>query len=208
MKKILCYGDSNTFGFNPIDGSRFDENTRWTALLQANLKNDFLITEEGMCDRTGFADNTKGFLFSAQRYFPKFLSKSERFNIIILALGTNDLQFQYDIGFNAVQRGLAELIKKAQEKSDSVIIIPPVILNENILKGYFKIQFDEMSIVKSRKIGTVYRKLSNAFSCRYFDINKIVLPSDTDGLHYDAAAHKIIADKLAEFIIKGNECGK
>ena len=49
MKKILCYGDSNTFGFNPEDGSRFDENTRWTAILQKNLINDYEITEEGMC---------------------------------------------------------------------------------------------------------------------------------------------------------------
>lgn len=200
MKKILCYGDSNTFGFNPIDGSRFDENTRWTALLQANLKNDFLITEEGMCDRTGFIDNPKGFLFSAQRHFPKFLSKSDKFDIIILAIGINDMQFQYNISFNAVQRGLAELIKTALEKTDKVIIIPPVVLKESILNGYFKIQFDETSIIKSRKIGTIYRKLSHACSCSYFDINKTAQPSDADGLHYDAAAHKIIADKLTQYI--------
>lgn len=208
MKKILCYGDSNTFGFNPKDGSRFDENTRWTALLQKHLKNNYEVIEEGMCDRTGFCDNTKGFLYSSQRHLPKFLSKSEKFDIIILAIGTNDLQFQYNMGFNAVQRGLAALIKTAQEKADKVIIIPPVILNENILNGYFKIQFDETSITKSRKIGTIYRKLSNALNCCYFDINKTALPSDTDGLHYDETAHKIIADKLAEFIKKGNEIGK
>ena len=200
MKKILCYGASNTFGFNPIDDSRFNASTRWTALLQKNLIDSYEIIEEGMCDRTGFVDNPKGFLYSSQRHLPKFLSKSEKFDIIILAIGTNDLQFQYNIGFNAVQRGLAALIKTAQEKADKVIIIPPVILNENILNGYFKIQFDETSITKSRKIGTIYRKLSNALNCCYFDINKTALPSDTDGLHYDETAHKIIADKLAEFI--------
>ena len=200
MNKILCYGDSNTFGFNPKDGSRFDEDTRWTALLQKNLKNNYEIIEEGMCDRTGFVDNPKGFLFTSQRHFPKFLSKFNKFDTIILAIGTNDLQTQYNIGFNAIQRGLADLIKTAQEKSDKIIIIPPVILQENILNGYFKIQFNETSVVKSKKIGTVYRKLSNAFNCCYFDINKIVLPSEIDGLHYDAAAHKIIADKLTQYI--------
>ena len=34
MKKILCYGDSNTFGYNPYDASRYNEHTRWTAILQ------------------------------------------------------------------------------------------------------------------------------------------------------------------------------
>ena len=43
MKKILCYGDSNTFGYNPFDASRLDEKTRWTALLQENLGSDFEI---------------------------------------------------------------------------------------------------------------------------------------------------------------------
>lgn len=200
MKKILCYGDSNTFGFNPKDGSRFDENTRWTALLQKNLKNNCRIIEEGMCDRTGFIDNPKGFLYSSQRHFPELLSKSDRFDIIILAIGTNDLQFQYNISTDAVQQGLMNLISAAKNKAEKIIIIPPVILNESILNGYFKIQFDKMSIIKSKEIGAVYRKLSNDFNCRYFDINKYVQPSDTDGLHYDEASHKIIAEKLAEFI--------
>ena len=202
MKKILCYGASNTFGFNPIDDSRFNASTRWTALLQKNLIDSYEIIEEGMCDRTGFVDNPKGFLYSSQRHLPKFLSKSEKFDIIILSIGTNDLQFQYNISFNAVQRGLAALIKTAQEKADKVIIIPPVILNESILKGYFKIQFDETSMIKSRKMGTIYRKLSNAFNCRYFDINKIAQPSCLDGLHYDETAHKIIADKLTQYIME------
>lgn len=28
---ILCYGDSNTWGFPPGDGRRFDDETRWPA---------------------------------------------------------------------------------------------------------------------------------------------------------------------------------
>ena len=53
MKKIICYGDSNTFGYNPKDGSRFDENIRWTSLLQKNLGVEYEVINEGMCDRTG-----------------------------------------------------------------------------------------------------------------------------------------------------------
>ena len=77
MKKIICYGDSNTFGYNPKDNSQFDENTRWTSLLQKNLGSEYEVKNEGMCDRTGFVNNPKGFLFSAQKHFPKFISKEE-----------------------------------------------------------------------------------------------------------------------------------
>ena len=200
MKKILCYGDSNTFGYNPADGSRFDENIRWTGVLQKILKNEFEVINEGVCDRTGFVSNPKGFLYSAQRHFPKFISKSEPVDIIILALGTNDLQFQYNIKVGTVEKGLENLINLAHSKVQNIIIIPPVVLNEEVLEGYFNYQFDETSIVKSRKIGRIYRQIANIYNCSYFDINKFANPSDKDGLHYEENSHKLIADKLADFI--------
>ena len=199
MKKIICYGDSNTFGYNPKDGSRYDENIRWTSILQNNLT-EYEVINEGMCDRTGFVDNNKGFLFSAQKHFPKLIEKFKDIDMLILWIGTNDLQFQYDINMETVEKGLENLIKIAQEKVEDIIIIPPVILNEKILDGYFKIQFDETSIVKSRKIGKIFKTIANAYYCSCFDINEYAMPSDFDGLHYDEISHKIIADKLADFI--------
>lgn len=200
MKKIICYGDSNTFGFNPYDGSRFDENTSWTSLLQKNLEAKFEVINEGACDRTGFVNNPKGFEFSAQRHFPKMLSKVGDIDILILALGTNDLQFRYSISVGAIEKGLENLIKLARVKAKNIIIIPPVVLSEKVLEGFFNFQFDETSIVKSRKIGRIYRQIANAYHCNYFDINKFTKPSDLDGLHYDEKSHKIIADKLTELI--------
>lgn len=199
MKKIICYGDSNTFGFNPKDSSRFDENTRWTAILQKNLGMEYKVTNEGMCDRTGFVNNPKGTEYSAQKHFPEMLSKINSIDILILAIGTNDLQFQYDISVGAIEKGLENLIKLAQPKAKYIIIIPPVVLSEKILEGFFNFQFDKTSIVKSKKIGKIYRQITNAYHCNYFDINKFTKPSDLDSLHYDKKSHKIIADKLTEY---------
>ena len=69
MNNILCYGDSNTFGFNTKDNSRYDENTRWTAILQKNLGEGYKVINEGMPNRTGFVDNPDGSLFSSQKHF-------------------------------------------------------------------------------------------------------------------------------------------
>ena len=200
MKKIICYGDSNTFGYNPKNNSQFDENTSWTSLLQKNLGSEYEVINEGMCDRTGFVNNPKGFLFSAQKHFPKFISKTDDIDLLILWVGTNDLQFQYDIGIGTVEKGLQQLIDFAQGKVKNIIIVAPVILDERVLKGFFAFQFDETSIVKSRKIGRIFRQVANANNCAYFDVNKIATPSDVDGLHYDENGHKIIGENLAEFI--------
>ena len=55
MKKhILCIGDSNTHGYcaDPADcadgGIRFNEDERWTCLLQKALGPEYLVTEEGL----------------------------------------------------------------------------------------------------------------------------------------------------------------
>ena len=200
MKKILCYGDSNTFGYNPTDGSRFDNTIRWTALLQNNLGSDFEVINEGVCDRCGFVDNDKGFLFSAQRHFSKMIAKTKDIDILILWVGTNDLQFKYDLSFKQIENGLEKLILTAKNYAKRIIIIPPVVLDDNVLKGNFNYQFDETSISKSKKVGKIYRKLSNVYGLNYFDLNEFVKPSNTDGLHYNIEGHKIIADKLNKLI--------
>lgn len=200
MKKIVCYGDSNTFGYNSRDNSRFDENTRWTSLLQKKLGTEYEVVNEGMCNRTGFADNPDGALFSAQKHLPEVLSEINEIYLLILAIGTNDLQFQYNISFDVIEKGLENLIKIAKEKVNNIIIIPPTILNENILKGFFSSMFDEKSIEKSKEVEEIYKRLANENHCIYFDINKFVTPSDFDGLHYDEKSHELIANKLVDNI--------
>ncbi len=197
MKKIICYGDSNTFGFNPKNGSKFDNETCWTSLLQKKLGIEYEVINEGMCDRTGFSDNPNGILFSSQKHFPLLISKYNSIDSLILWIGTNDLMFQQDISFENIEYGLKNLIKLAKTKARRIIIIPPVILSDKILEGYFKERFNEESIKKSKNIGNVYIKLANAYNCDFFDVNKYVKPSDFDGLHYDENSQKIIADRLS-----------
>lgn len=200
MKTILCYGDSNTFGFNPRDFSRYDKKTRWTGVLQSNLGYEYKIINEGANNRTGFVENLEGDFYSAQKHYPELISKTQNIDIIILAIGTNDLQFLYETNSDIFEKGLEKLITISKTRTNNIIIIPPVKLGKNILKGYFKIQFDQTSITKSQTIGKIYTKLAKTHNCRVFDINEFTQPSAIDGLHYSEESHKMIADKLAEFI--------
>ena len=198
MKKVLCYGDSNTFGFNSKDNLRYDEHTRWTAVLQKNLGAEYKVINEGMPNRTGFVDNPEGILYSSQKHFPATLSQYDSLDTLILAIGTNDLMFQYNITFDTVDKGLNNLIKMAKEKTKNIIIIPPTILNENILNSFFASMFDETSIKKSKEVVKIFEQIADKNQCIYFDINEFASPCDIDGLHYDEISHKLIADKLAE----------
>lgn len=203
MKKIICFGDSNTFGFNPKDGSRYDSDARWTSLLAKNLGDGFEIIEEGCNNRTGFFQNPDGHMQSGQRYLPECLKKHKNFDIIIVALGTNDLQKKFMIDESIAKDGLKNLITIIREfnKNASIIVIPPIVLCENILEGYFSCQFDEESIKASCWIQKTYEMFVKDSNCKLLDLNKYVKPSDIDGLHFDKESHKIIAEKISAQIL-------
>ena len=93
-----------------------------------------------------------------------------------------------------------ELNKGVLNNARRIILIPPVVMDNTILDGFFSFQFDTTSISKSKKVGKIYKKLAKVYGLDYFDINEFVKPSQTDGLHYDTIGHKIIAEKLSEYI--------
>lgn len=204
MKKIICYGDSNTFGFNPKDGSRYDSNTRWAGILAKILGDEFEVIEEGMNNRTGFFTNPDGFMQSGQEYLPMLLEKHKTFDVFILALGTNDLQKFFQLDENIIIKGLEYYVETIRYNNPNaeLIVISPVILDERILKGYFKCQFDEKSIMDSIWMKKIYKDFCQKQNYYFLDINQQVIPSDKDGLHFDKESHKIIADFIAVQIFK------
>ena len=56
QKNILCFGDSNTHGYNSKTGGRFTVEERWTKLLQRNLGDDYYVIEEGIACANAGAD--------------------------------------------------------------------------------------------------------------------------------------------------------
>ena len=54
MINILCYGDSNTYGYDPHTGGRYDESVRWPCRLQTYLGDEYHLIEAGL--NPGFSE--------------------------------------------------------------------------------------------------------------------------------------------------------
>ena len=196
MKKILCFGDSNTFGYNPNNGSRYNENSRWTGILKNLCKNNYEIIEAGCNNRTAFSNNPDGIQFTGYMILPEYLKKF--YDIIILAIGINDLQKFYNPTLEEFETGIENIIKKIRESlpNCNIIILSPSHITENILNSNFRFMFNQTSIEKSKQITPIYEKIANEYNCKFLDLNKIVIPSEIDGLHYEVEAHKKIAQSI------------
>ena len=201
MKKILCYGDSNTFGFIPKTCGRYEKSERWSGIL-SELLPDYEIIEEGMNNRTGFFTNPEGLKQSGGEYLSVYLQNHKDIDICILSLGTNDAQIFYNLDEKTVRKGLQKLIDTVQETNlrTEVVIIPPVKIMPYILNGGFSMMFDKESIKRNHNTLSVFEQVAKENGCGYFDVNEIVTPSEADGLHYTKESHKIIAEHLAEFV--------
>ena len=196
MKKILCFGDSNTFGYNPNNGSRYNENSRWTGILKNLCKNNYEIIEAGCNNRTAFSNNPNGMQFTGYKVLPEYLK--EIYDTIIFAIGINDLQKFYNPTLEEFETGIENLIKKIRESlpNCNIIILSPSHITENILNSNFRFMFNQTSIEKSKQITPIYEKIANEYNCKFLDLNKIVIPSEIDGLHYEVEEHKKIAQSI------------
>ena len=90
MKNILCFGDSNTYGYIPIERKRYAYEERWPGLLAAALGGEYHIIEEGLNGRTtAFTDYLEPDRNALEYIGPCILSHAP-LDLVIIMLGTND----------------------------------------------------------------------------------------------------------------------
>ena len=198
MKKILCFGDSNTYGYIPNNGARYDKNTRWTGVLSLLSHGKFKIIEGGCNNRTAFATNPAGKIFTGHEILPELLT--DDFDVVVLAIGINDTQFLFDTVIEDFTTGIENLINIVQAKCPQakIILVAPSILTEDVLNGNFACLFDRTSIEKSRQLPLLYQKIAEKQNIEFLDLNSVAKTSSLDGLHYAPEQHL----KIAQVIFK------
>lgn len=196
MKKILCFGDSNTYGYIPNNGARYDKNTRWTGILSLLSHGKFKIIEGGCNNRTAFAANPAGKIFTGYEILPELLT--DDFDAVVLAIGINDTQFLYNLSSIEIASGVEKLINIVKVKSPQakIILVAPSILTDDVLNGNFACLFDRTSIEKSRQLPLLYQKIAEKQNIEFLDLNSVAKTSSLDGLHYAPEQHLKIAQVI------------
>ncbi|EKE25049.1 MAG: hypothetical protein ACD_5C00315G0004 [uncultured bacterium] len=203
-KRILCFGDSNTWGQNP-GGGRYPANVRWTGILQNLLGGDFEIIEEGLGGRTTVYDRPDRQGRNGKTYLLPCVVSQSPFDMVIMSLGTNDFKNQ-QIDVEDVVNGNEELIKIIREygwNKDSKIPQLVLVCVPSILESEYTID-KGMGGAKEKieKLPLEIKKLAEKYNAEFVNLQEIVKPSEIDGCHLEAAEHKKIADALYKICIK------
>lgn len=198
-KNILCFGDSNTYGYVPDSGERFSKDVRWTSVLGAMLGDNYKVFEAGCNNRACFVEHIDGDKFIGTKFIHKY--KPYNIDIIITSLGVNDLQKNYKPDIQELEQGFERYINAIRKDFGSkIIILAPPIVKTVVLKTWFSELFDETSVETSRLLPNLWKKVAEKTGVYYLNLNEKIEVSNIDGLHFDKNAHRTIAEELAQFI--------
>lgn len=213
MKKhIVCFGDSNTHGYcaQPSDcndgGNRYNEEERWTCLLQSALGSDYIVYEEGLSGRTTvFRDPLHEGMSGLDAIGPILLTH-EPVALLVIMLGTNDTKERFGVNAAGIALGLERLIIKAKsvkawqdDEPQILIISPPCIRN-----GLYLVPEGEAMgkgcPEKSQELAARFRTVASATGCHFLDAEGKAEFNSSDCMHLNKKGHNQLAEALSTLI--------
>ncbi len=203
MKTIICYGDSNTWGYNPATQGRYDRDSRWPGVLRNALGEGYLVIEEGLNGRTTVWDDPIEGYKNGKEYFIPCLETHKPLDLVIIMLGTNDLKKRFSLSASDIADGAGALVKIARQSETGpdenapkiLLLAPPPVAKLTEFAEMF-----EGSEAKSQKLGQRYRQVAEEFRCEFLDTSEVIISSDVDGIHFDVDEHRKLGEALASCV--------
>ena len=199
-KQIVCFGDSNTWGYNAQDGSRFEEHIRWPGVLAQSLGSDFNVIEEGLSGRTAVLDDPLFDGLNGFTYLTPCLKSHSPLNIVIIMLGTNDTKERFQLTAFNIAQGIIRIAKKAQQSESGpgnnpphVVVVCPPIIGENYFHTSIGAAMGANCHLKSEALPNYLAQLCHEEKIDYLDASSI--PMNTiDFMHLSVEGHKLLGE--------------
>ena len=212
MKKhILCFGDSNTHGYcaDPADCedshfSRFNENERWTCLLQKNLGDDYLIIEEGLSGRTTVFDDPVEAGLRGIDYLLPCLKTHSPIDLLIIMLGTNDTKERFSANAHTIARGMERLVMSAKNcvcwaSTPNILVICPPPIGKGMISSRVMPEMGADAVEKSRQLAADYKTVCETLGVHFMDAGAAGITfNEVDFMHLTKSSHRKMADCLAK----------
>lgn len=215
MKNILCFGDSNTWGYDYTtydeklgSGQRMPFDVRWPGRVQAMLGPEYRIIEDALNARTCMREDP---------YFPHRLGIASLeaaldahapLDLVVLQLGVNELKHMFQLTAGMIAFGVEKLVAAAQQPYYNypvprVLLIAPAPVKPDIDQMIFGFSFGPEAYKKSMQLGALYRDIAQRFGCGFLDCGELDFELNTlDGLHYSKADHEKLANAVAPKILE------
>jgi len=204
MQTILCFGDSNTWGYNPVDGSRFDFATRWPGVVQQILgSEEYRIIEEGLNGRTTVHNETERPIRSGRDILPVLLETHRPLDWVIIMLGTNDLKTHFHSSAEQIAANVGVLCDEVMQNPHlethppQLLVCAPTSANESSdqLPEWFVGAFES-----ARDLPRLIEREAHHRGALFLDVAGLLDHDFSDSLHWMPAQHRAVGEAISAVI--------
>jgi lysophospholipase L1-like esterase len=201
MKTVLCYGDSNTWGYLAVDESRLGRWERWPGVLQRALGDDVHVVEAGLNGRTTVFDVPEDPDRNGLRFLPATLETHAPIDVVLLFLGVNDFFLPYQVTAWRVAYAVGALVDVVRESAFGPGDGPPAVV------AMCPPPFGDLGPdrawsphgeAETKVLGDAFRAMAAEHQCEVVDLNGHAAFAVPDGIHFDAEGHRAIGELMAE----------
>lgn len=204
MKTILCFGDSLTWGYDAEGPGRHAYDDRWPSVVAAAFQGRARVVAEGLNGRTtAYDDHLAPADRNGARLLPTLLATHEPVDVLVIALGTNDLK-RHTGGGGAHQAiaGVRRLIEIARTfrsgfafpAPEIVLVSPPALVETG------DIDFRELfghALAESNRFKDAYSRVADAENCIHVAASDHCTATALDGVHLDAGNTRALGRAVA-----------
>lgn len=184
-KRIMVYGDSNTYGWDPRDCFGTPYEYPWTRIF---------------AEKTGIEVINRG---EPGREIPKSslsinwlcrdLEKNAPVDALWIMLGSNDILNDPHPAAGKIAEKMEEFLLKLREEGsfrklpEILLIVPPMLRTD--VPAHQRV---------SKELAAEYKVLADKYEILYRDASALKLPLAFDGVHFTEEGHRMLGEWLAE----------
>lgn len=208
-KRVLCFGDSNTWGFNAKTEDRFSRDIRWTRKLQKALGEDYEIIEEGLNGRNAVCeDQLKEGLKGIDYIYPCIMTHKP-LDLVLIKLGTNDAKERYSMTPHNIAMGIIRLANKVKNNGTGIngndpeiLIVAPAPIGKDYMHCDAYLSMGKEADRKSVDMVPYLKAMAEENGFHFLDAGRFLSMGETDHMHLDEEGHdkmaSILNDKIRE----------
>ncbi|WP_343528220.1 GDSL-type esterase/lipase family protein [Sphingomonas sp.] len=215
-RRILVYGDSNSWGYEArSDGGptrRFPADRRWTGILQRQLGSGYVVIEDGLNLRTTDLDGEdwpgsimRPDTVNGAKHLPASIAANMPLDLVIIMLGTNDLQARYRRTPRQIADAAVSLARKVQASSGGigtrypapkVLIVSPAQVSTIPIEEWNRRYAGSRD--KSAALAAAFKEAAAAAHIPQFDAAAAIggTAHGVDGIHLSMSDHRKLAASI------------
>jgi lysophospholipase L1-like esterase len=210
-RTLLCFGDSNTWGYEPgTDGRRYPLSVRWPGVAAAALGDAWHVVEAGLNGRTTVFEDPLGDKLGLRHLGP-ILESAAPVAVVLIALGTNDLKTRLGASAYEIAEGAGVLVDRvlasaagAGGAAPAVLLVAPPPIAE--LDGWAARDpasyegFEEGwqgARERSLRFAVQYARVARVRGVAFLDAGEHVTTSPLDGIHWSPEGHAAFGRAVA-----------